>query len=504
MKRAVIYCRVSTKEQASNLSLPTQLSSCRDYCERHGYEVDSVFEDAGESAKTIDRTEFKLMLEHCRLNKKRLQAVVVYNLTRFSRNTNDHTTVRALLNSLGIVVRSATEQITDDASGKLLENMLAAIGQFDNDVKSDRTKAGMRAALELGRWTWRAPLGFVNGRVDFGEPSLQPDPVRAPQIVAAFEMIANERISQRDALRRVTALGLRTRTGRPLTPQTFGKLLQNPIYAGLPDVSAFGVKGFRADFAGLVSLDLFRRAKTVLRGSKGRERHVLNNPEFPLRRFVVCGKCSTPLTGSTSRGRTSKYAYYHCRCCQSVRIKKNQLEAGFAALLETLQPRPEFVRLFRAVVLDVLESHRLEAASLGRQIAGRITGLRQRERQLEEAYVYENRIDEQTYDRQRDLIREDLALAQMEFDEARVEEIDAEGVFGFAEFVLTNASRLWSEAEPEHKQKLQAVLFPEKITFSEGRFGTAVTCLAFNQLGGFVAGKESMASPPGFEPGSWP
>ena len=57
--RAVIYCRVSTVEQASNLSLPTQEQACREYCARQGYDVDQVFVDAGESAKTIDRPEFR-------------------------------------------------------------------------------------------------------------------------------------------------------------------------------------------------------------------------------------------------------------------------------------------------------------------------------------------------------------------------------------------------------------------------------------------------------------
>ncbi|PYR20261.1 MAG: hypothetical protein DMF94_12520 [Acidobacteria bacterium] len=37
------------------------------------------------------------------------------------------------------------------------EGVLAAFAQFDNDVRSDRTRAGMRAALELGRWTFLAP-----------------------------------------------------------------------------------------------------------------------------------------------------------------------------------------------------------------------------------------------------------------------------------------------------------------------------------------------------------
>ena len=59
MTRAVIYCRVSTKEQTKNLSLPTQLKACREFCHRQSFEVAAVFEDAGESAKTVDRREFQ-------------------------------------------------------------------------------------------------------------------------------------------------------------------------------------------------------------------------------------------------------------------------------------------------------------------------------------------------------------------------------------------------------------------------------------------------------------
>ena len=38
-QRVAIYCRVSTKEQTKNLSLPVQEKACRDYCEREGYEI---------------------------------------------------------------------------------------------------------------------------------------------------------------------------------------------------------------------------------------------------------------------------------------------------------------------------------------------------------------------------------------------------------------------------------------------------------------------------------
>jgi DNA invertase Pin-like site-specific DNA recombinase len=43
-----------------------------------------------------------------------------------------------------------------------VEGVLAAFAQFDNDVRSDRTRTGMRAALALGRWVFLAPFGYIN------------------------------------------------------------------------------------------------------------------------------------------------------------------------------------------------------------------------------------------------------------------------------------------------------------------------------------------------------
>jgi len=39
MVGAVIYVRVSTKEQTENLSLPTQLRACEEYCRRQGLNI---------------------------------------------------------------------------------------------------------------------------------------------------------------------------------------------------------------------------------------------------------------------------------------------------------------------------------------------------------------------------------------------------------------------------------------------------------------------------------
>jgi site-specific DNA recombinase len=135
MVGAVIYVRVSTKEQTENLSLPTQLRACEEYCRRQGYEIFERFHEEGESAKTTDRSQLQNLLKYCRTRKGKVHFVVVYNLTRFPREKYDHFALRAHLKSLGISLRSAIEPIDDTSTGKLMEGVLTAFAQFDNDVR---------------------------------------------------------------------------------------------------------------------------------------------------------------------------------------------------------------------------------------------------------------------------------------------------------------------------------------------------------------------------------
>ena len=147
------------------------MRACEEYCRRQGYEILERFHEEGESAKTTDRSQLQNLLTYCRLNKGRVHFVVVFNLTRFARDKYDHFALRSHLQSLGISLRSATEPIDDTSTGKLMEGVLAAFAQFDNDVRSDRTRAGMKAALELGRWMFLAPIGYLNApRVNGQEP----------------------------------------------------------------------------------------------------------------------------------------------------------------------------------------------------------------------------------------------------------------------------------------------------------------------------------------------
>src|SRR6185436_1166650 len=115
MVGAVIYVRVSTKEQTENLSLPTQLKACEEYCERQGFKVLARFREEGESAETTDRSQLQNLLTYCRLNKGRVHFVVVFNLTRFARDKYDHFALRSHLQSLGISPRGSSSPRTDRA-----------------------------------------------------------------------------------------------------------------------------------------------------------------------------------------------------------------------------------------------------------------------------------------------------------------------------------------------------------------------------------------------------
>ena len=179
------------------------------------------------------------MLKYCRTHKGKVHFVVVYNLTRFAREKYDHFALHAHLKSLGISLRSATEPIDDTSTGKLMEGV-AAFAQFDNDVRSDRTRAGMKAPLELGRWTFPAPLGYLNAP-KWSNTSLVHDPERGPLMRRAFEDLATGHYSKQEVIARATEAGLRSRKGLKLSPQSFGQMMRNPIFAGKVESPDYGV-----------------------------------------------------------------------------------------------------------------------------------------------------------------------------------------------------------------------------------------------------------------------
>jgi|SRR5947209_371543 len=229
MSGAIGYARVSTDEQArDNNSLAVQKRKIAAYCESNGLVLLQVF-DGSESARTVNRPVFQELLAYVRKHRSTISHVIVSDLSRLARNAMDQAQTDALLNKLGIALVSVDDPITDaSAVGKLSRGMQGLINEFFSNSLSERTSDRMQAAVKSGRFPWGAAIGYLN--VD---KTLRPDPERAPLVREAFELIASGRYVTTDAvLKIVTAMGLTSKKGKPVSKQTFARMLKNPIYAG--------------------------------------------------------------------------------------------------------------------------------------------------------------------------------------------------------------------------------------------------------------------------------
>ena len=502
MGSAVIYCRVSTKEQTRNLSLPTQERACRDFCERNQIKIVESFVEEGESAKTADRVELKKLLEYCRKYQDELDYLVVYAISRFSRNQYDHVVMKSMLMQYGITLRSVTEPIDDTSTGKLMEGILSAFSQFDNDIRSERTVAGMKAAIEAGRWPFQPALGYSNGIDDFGQKNIVPDPDTAPLVRKAFKLIATGLYTETQVREKVNSLGLQTRFGRPVSGQTFNKLIQNPLYAGWIAVEGWG-EPRRGRFKPLIDQATYDEVQAFITGRNiSVTPHKRNNPDFPLRLFVRCGSCKKPLTGSWSKGRSKKYPYYRCRnhLCKAVSLRRDQLDCKWGNHLKALQLRTEYLPLFREIVLDLWKSRQAETTELRRVLTEKLSRLKKHKQKLVEAFLYEQSIPQEVYKEEEHRLKEKILLTEMDLHQVKLEELDIEGILAFAEYLLSNLARLWIDLPLEQKQRLQKIVYPNGITFLDGEFGTAETSPVFNLLGEFAATESTVVAPTGVEP----
>lgn len=498
--RAVVYCRVSSHEQLKGLSLETQSKACIDYCRSQGMEVAEVFVERAESASTTDRTQLQRMLTYCRTHRGRIHFLVVYMLDRFARNQYDHHALKAYLQKLGITLRAVAQPIDDSATGKLMDGILAAFNEFDNNVRRERCVGGMQAAASRGRWVFPPPLGYRVALKADGAKTIEPDPQAAPLVRHAFAMAASGLHSVAEILREVRRRGLTGRRGAELSSGMLHKLLRKTVYHGRVVVENWGID-VSGDFEPLVDEETFTKAQVAITGAKplltGYQR---NHPDFPLRRFVRCAHCSKPLSGAWSKGKRARYAYYNCPGCRRINVPQQQFEARFVELLERLTPRPEVLKLLSAAVLERWNEEQKGVAEKRRAIEQRLDALHQRKERIVSAYLYEGAIDKETYQAHLARVEEELTLAKIDRHEAEIDEFDIEGTLAFAEHLVTHSSRLWIEAALDQRQRLQKLFFPEGLSFDGEEFRTPLTCPFFMNIEGTSHQVSEMVEQKGFEP----
>ena len=115
-------------------------------------------------------------------------------------------------------------------------------------------------------------------------------------------------------------------------------MLRNRAYAGWVENKRFQIVE-RGNFDALIPQSVFDEAQLVLAGKRRPAvRHILNNPDFPLRRFVTCSICGGGLSGGWNKGRSKRYPNYRCAKCGGVNVTRDRLEGSFIQLLSQHQP----------------------------------------------------------------------------------------------------------------------------------------------------------------------
>lgn len=250
-KKGIIYCRVSSTEQVDGTSLDSQQRICIEYASKLGIEVEAIFVEKGESAKTANRTEFQKAIALCCNKKNKIDYFIVYKVDRFARNQDDHAIVRANLKRYGTELRSATEPINETPTGRLMESVMAGFAEFDNSNRTERCKGGMVEKVKSGVWVWQAPLGYYR---PYQGSNITPDTAVAPLIKMLFEEYAKGTYTYKSLAAHVYKNGLTTKLGKAPCMQLVEKVLKNPIYYGTIKVFGLEVKG---SFEPIISEELF-------------------------------------------------------------------------------------------------------------------------------------------------------------------------------------------------------------------------------------------------------
>ena len=201
------------------------------------------------------------------------------------------------------------------------------------------------------------------------------------------------------------------------------------------------------------------------------------NPDFPLRRTVMCATCSRPLTASAPRGDGGRYFYYHCQNKQCPMfgkgIHKLDLEREFLVYLEQITPKEKFLVMFKDTILNLWKekgrNFELEAEKWSAQLRV-LEGKKKR--------IYEMREDgsyiKEEFTERKEEIENEIAAVKISLSEARIEQFDIEGTLIYATSFIRNLGRQWFDLAPHLQPKFQKLIFPEGIPYrrNEG-FGTA-------------------------------
>lgn len=168
--RVALYARVSTTDKGQDPEL--QLRELREYAGRRGWTTVEEYVDKGVSGVKESRPALNRLLADARCRK--FDVIAVWKLDRFGRSLKHLITTLAELESLGIAFVSLRDGFDlSTPSGRLMFQIIGAMGEFERNLIRERVRAGMANARfkgrKLGRPTADVDMFSVGARRASGE-----------------------------------------------------------------------------------------------------------------------------------------------------------------------------------------------------------------------------------------------------------------------------------------------------------------------------------------------
>lgn len=314
----VIYARHSPGPNQNEHSIEGQIKVCEDYAKKNEYHILGTYIDREASGKSDNRPEFKQMIEDS--SKKQFQGVLVYQLDRFARNRYDSSHYKHKLKQNGVRVFSAKENISEDASGILMESVLEGMAEYYSVELSQKVKRGMQINAEkcyynggsvplgLKLVTAEILLGHNNTKIEKKKFAI--DKEKAPIVQKIFEMYSNGS-TMADIIRFLNEQKIKTSKGNEFNKNSLRKILLNKKYIGIYSYDKEEIKG---GIPSIIEESLFYKVQEKMLKNKEAPQRARAKTNYLLTTKLFCGTCKSMMTGYSGTSKSGKlHCYYGCK-----------------------------------------------------------------------------------------------------------------------------------------------------------------------------------------------
>lgn len=470
----ILYCRVSTDEQADGCSLDMQERYLRAYCQNKNYNIVGEEQPYKEdySAKHCDLRRPKLtqIYNYCKKHRHEVDKILFLRWDRFSRNVEfAFTYKRKFYDELGIEINAIESPIDfNGTEWSLMLSMYCGTAHAEDDKISRRTKDGIHGTLLKGKYPNKAPKGYINKRTDNGEAYIDIDEAQAKVIRQAFREVAKG-VEAANCIRRRLC---------PSIPRgTFFRMLHNIFYKGEILVPAYKdepeqiVKG---QHEAIIDAETFDKVQDILSGKRKNEPKLSKaiDPDLFLRKYIVCPICGHSITGATSTGKGGKYKYYNC-CHDGKHLRRpaDYVNDKFANWVGGLRPNQEVLDLYTEVLQDLRGEHKQDVQKEVDKLCKEVERVKALRNGADDKFC-EGSLTPEAHTRITDRYEKQIQELKERIDLLQSDTKGLKDKIDYSVNIIANLSLFMKDAPVKVKCKLLSSMFPQKIEFDGEKYRT--------------------------------